>query len=395
MGAGLLSSLRKYRPREGHDPLENFITEAFAWILREHSDFSSFFLRAIGERSPEHWIDINEEKGEWNTQFNFDAVFPDMVYLSEGKAIIFEHKAWSSLHENQLDNYRNYAGRHFIENCIVLITASVRQHDQNPDVAVCWSDIFTLIESWLRENSDSSFIFKDFLDLLKGEGMGAPAPITHEAIKYYYASSNLKRTISELIDRISRRDWSVYIQQDYEITVPNLRSQYLGQAFGKIGIQLLNGLFPGIYVGVDVDGEPYGFPPSYAEKGPDFCLILEFDCSFHGQYPLNQNYVQLVDRLSTKVATLGEGWELYCCLVDPAVDQYAKGKDYQWRPIYIRKPLLEVFAGTSTGEEQGDRFYDEANKLIKLVTEEDYFWRLREEFRPAEPLGQGVNLGDH
>ncbi|MEM6502043.1 MAG: hypothetical protein AAF685_09415, partial [Cyanobacteria bacterium P01_C01_bin.89] len=44
MGNGLLSSLRKYRPREGHDPLENFITEAFAWILRKHPDFSVFFF---------------------------------------------------------------------------------------------------------------------------------------------------------------------------------------------------------------------------------------------------------------------------------------------------------------------------------------------------------------
>ena len=44
METGLLESLRKYRPREGKDPLENFITEAFAWILNNYSDFAEFFI---------------------------------------------------------------------------------------------------------------------------------------------------------------------------------------------------------------------------------------------------------------------------------------------------------------------------------------------------------------
>jgi len=44
MGIELLESLRKYRPREGKDPLENFITEAVSWILKNHADFSKYFL---------------------------------------------------------------------------------------------------------------------------------------------------------------------------------------------------------------------------------------------------------------------------------------------------------------------------------------------------------------
>jgi hypothetical protein len=51
MATGLLESLRKYRPREGKDPLENFITEAFSWILNNHLYFSEFFLIEIMKKN--------------------------------------------------------------------------------------------------------------------------------------------------------------------------------------------------------------------------------------------------------------------------------------------------------------------------------------------------------
>ena len=36
MADSLLASLSKYRPREDQDPRENVLTEAFAWLLRQH-----------------------------------------------------------------------------------------------------------------------------------------------------------------------------------------------------------------------------------------------------------------------------------------------------------------------------------------------------------------------
>ncbi|MEM6503764.1 MAG: hypothetical protein AAF685_18285 [Cyanobacteria bacterium P01_C01_bin.89] len=270
---------------------------------------------------------------------------------------------------------------------MVLITASTRQHGQNFDIALCWSDVFQIIERWRKDNSDPSlFVFDDFLELIQEEGMGPPAPISSEAMRHYYASSNLKRTISELVRRILMRNWSTYIQKDYKKVMPGLQNgwnerygYYPGQEHGKIGIQLLDGYYPGIYVGVDVDGDQYGFTPSHLDKGPDCCLILEFDESVHRQYLTNPNYAQLVKRLSGKVAALDDGWELYRCLADPTIDEYSRLGHHYWRPIYLRKPLLEVLAGAQTGEEQGDRFYDETNRLIKLVTEEDSFWQLRDD----------------
>lgn len=43
MKTDLLTSLRKYKVTDKQDPIENFITEAFAWLLKNYDDFS-FFL---------------------------------------------------------------------------------------------------------------------------------------------------------------------------------------------------------------------------------------------------------------------------------------------------------------------------------------------------------------
>lgn len=52
-------------------------------------------------------------------------------------------------------------------------------------------------------------------------------------------------------------------------------------------------------------------------------------------------------------------------------------KPNKWHPIHIRKPLLDVFAGTEKYEEQEERFYEAASKLIELIAEEESFWKLR------------------
>jgi len=373
METGLLESLRKYRPREGKDPLENFVTEAFAWILNNYSDFAEFFINEITAKPNMQLKEMDGKNCEWLTQYNFDGVFPDMVCLSNSHAIVFEHKAWSHLHKDQLKNYRNYAAKNFVESKVVLITASSYQHSQNPDLALCWSDVFELISIWLDKNSNAPFIFQDFLRLLKSEGMGPPAPISHDSILYYYASVDIKKNIGNLIKRVENEEWSVNIKSDFELFVENKSRLAYGEAWGRMGLHLLNSWRPGIFVGILLDGNDHCTKPISATKGPDFCLIIDFDSDLHGQYPSNSDYIELVNKLSKKVASLQNGFQFYDHLADTEI----KSKN-KWHPIHIRKPMLNVFIGSSTVEEQANAFYRTANDLIKLVTEEESFWRLRD-----------------
>ncbi len=207
METGLFEALRKYSPREGNDPLENFITEGFAWLLNKYPEFGEFFLRHLEKKLQ---LNVNRYDCEWRTQVNFDGMYPDMVCLfkDENKAIIFEHKVGTDLHENQLNNYRDYAKREFGDDShIVLITATRQQHQQCSDLALCWSDIYKLISDWEQgTNSDVPFLFKDFQKLLKGRGLGPPAPVSHAAIRYCCEVKNMEQNLEELIKRVQERE---------------------------------------------------------------------------------------------------------------------------------------------------------------------------------------------
>lgn len=374
MGTGLLESLRKYRPREGVDPLENFITEAFAWILGNHPAFSEFFVNKIANRL--QMQGMNGKTCEWATQYNFDGVYPDLVCHSNSKAIIFENKAWSHLHENQLQNYRNYAAANYESSKIILVTATKYQHAQNPDLALCWSDIYKLIDKWIDDTGENSFIFGDFLELLKSEGLGPPAPISHESILYFYASIDLKPNLEHLIQRVEKEDWSKNIRDGFKLFVESKRGLAYGEAWGRMGIHLLDKWRPGIFVGILLDGRDHYTKPINAAKGPDFCLILDFESDLHSRYPSNAHYIEFVKNVSRKITTTCKDWEFYNHL-----ENNEALRKNRWHPIHIRRPLLDVFAGSTTLEEQASRFYHSANVILKIIAEEECFWSLRNDYK--------------
>ena len=120
----LLINLRKYRPRENTDPLENFMTEAFAWLLRRNTGFSMHWLESLNEQFDDgEKFMLPTEDVLWSTQENFDGKYPDMVASWSQTRIIFEHKVWADLHENQLSNYRSYADKQSWDYRLILITA--------------------------------------------------------------------------------------------------------------------------------------------------------------------------------------------------------------------------------------------------------------------------------
>lgn len=369
METGLFEALRKYSPREGKDPLENFITEGFAWLLNKYSKFGEFFLRRLEKKLQ---LDVNKYDCKWSTQVNFDGKLPDMVYRWENKVIVFEHKTWNRLDEDQIKNYRDYAECNFDESRIVLITATKQQHEQDPDLALCWSDIYKLISDWEQKtNGDIPFLFKDFQELLKGEGLGPPAPISHVAIRYYWEARDMKQNLAELIARMMEREnqeeeWQRMIREDYPLVEEDRR-------WGRMGISLwpFAEWYPGIFVGILLNGTDHRTEPIDYAKGPDFCLILSFKNPLHDTYSTNEHYLKLLCNVQQRLNDGWNGWEFYNHLEEVA-------KSNRWHPIHIRKPLLDVFAGTENYEEQEERFYEAASFLIKLFAKEESFWKLRE-----------------
>jgi hypothetical protein len=379
MNYNLLSSLRKYRPREGKDSLENYITEAFGWILNSFKDFSNYFTNILIEKLEIKRSEIDEVN--WITQANFGGVFPDMLCTFGDFAIVIENKVWRRLDEGQIERYRDYAKKHFSESKIILITASTNQWDQNPDLALCWSDIYKWITGWIeRQSEDPDHIFLSFLDLLTVEGLGAPAPISHESILCYYPSRFLKDRVSSLLQIVYKKDWQSLIPSlKLNLYAENKRGKYFGEEWGRFGIDLLGpyeDARPGIFVGFMVDGEDHRVKPLLEERSPDYSVILSFHSDLHGVYRRNPFYRGFVDRVGKIVGGIGDHWDFYNHIEDQSVSN-----PNVYHPIHIRKPMLELFRGTKTMDEQVERFMTNTKKMLDIMFEKDEILRMQEEFK--------------
>ena len=377
----LLTSLRKYRVTDKKDPIENFITEAFAWLLKNYPSFSSFFIKDLKVRL-NSTINVSENL-KWDTQKNFGGVYPDMVCEFDKNAFVFEHKAWSELHTNQLQNYRSYAKENYSSYYLILITAHETQHKQNPDLALCWYDVYKIIGRWLHENesesdNDKFFLFLNFQNLLVHEGMGPAAPISHNSILSYYSARGFVKSTLDLITKIFNKEKEFFDllfqnEEDYELI-------NRGKQWGRFGLSMLKNWNPGIFVGFMIDGEDHKTTPIYGERSPDFTIILSFNIDFCKSYHQSKTYKSLVSYLENEISKLN-GWNFYHHIEDDNVEK----KNY-WHPIHIRKPMIDLFEGTITAEDQEKRFIEATKEIIPIIIKSKYYQNLKNDIKKPESV---------
>ena len=95
----LLNALQRYSSRPDYNPIENFTTEAFAWLLRNNQEAERAFLNLIEmERSP--------SLADWRTQVPCRAGIADIVGFSDGlPKVVVEVKVWASGDKDQVEGY--------------------------------------------------------------------------------------------------------------------------------------------------------------------------------------------------------------------------------------------------------------------------------------------------
>ncbi len=104
----LFNALFAFHPREGYTPRENFLSEAFAHVLRTvNGACEAWVSKLIGSPTPLLTSRIL-------TRCSEDGVFPDLkieaaAASGEGLTIYAEHKWDSPCNEQQLQNYADIA----------------------------------------------------------------------------------------------------------------------------------------------------------------------------------------------------------------------------------------------------------------------------------------------
>ena len=139
---------------------------------------------------------------------------------------------------------------------MVLITAHPGQHQQEPDLKLCWYQIHKLLGEWLQLQSDPvvKWVVENFQTLLEMRGLGPMNMLERKAIENYFLVTDLNENMEKMMRAVSGRDW------------PDSAERNVKEEWGRLGFQVRGesdgtGWDPGLFVGVVLDSSEYGMDP--------------------------------------------------------------------------------------------------------------------------------------
>jgi hypothetical protein len=363
----LLVNLRKYRPRENTDPLENFITEAFAWLLRSDDKVLIGVLKYINQRL-ENKISIPKERVDISTQTNFNGKYPDLVLSWPSCTWVFEHKVGAPLSNNQLENYRNYIANNSDDYRIILITAKHYQHAQKPHAAMCWEDIYKCLEQIESGISDNQvrWAVNDFLMLLKTEGLGPANPINRFSMSHYLEAIKFDEQIDSVFNAAKHSNWPLarlkmkpeFKREKIEGRVGLSFCPEIGEYGRKWG--------PGVFCGVMLDGADHGVSKFTNDK-LNLCLILDFNKSAQAHIKSTQTFEKFKQSFKEIIKEYFPNW----IFIDPTDEVDAKYN--AWHPLVILTPMLPIFEDSHNHQEQVNKVNEAFGKIQERLVESDDF----------------------
>ena len=365
MTNNLFVSLSQYAPRENTTPTENFITEAFAWLLRNDSEVFQALIKLLQSKLTEDEVLESFELTDdmhISTQENFGGKFPDMVIqnstASLKSTLVFEHKVWSNLHHNQLDNYRDYMKSQENSNYkLILITALSSQHRQNPDIALCWQDIGRCIQSLKSDSEKTTWIRDEFVKLLEANNLVSISTINPLSIAYYHDAKQIDAQLFQICQHSFDLPYHPLIQQNHFQKLDKVRNRWerIGYELSltKDSVNFQEAWFPAIFMGFIMNPSDHVFQDIMPNNNPIVSFILSIDGTCHPiqQFPA---YEALVTELNEKLLD-HPIWKVS--------DRTRINKHNPWHPLVIYCDLYDFYKNTTSFDSQLNLFQSEMEKL--------------------------------
>lgn len=387
----LLVNVSKYASSHQTSPIENFITETFAWLLRHDQLVRKSVCELLQAKSVKNVCSFSllTDSDDIETQVNFAGKYPDLLWTSpeDDFCAIFEHKVWSELHTKQLSNYKEYAHNHLKKPfVIVLVTAHTGQHRQSPDVALCWYEIAEKIESIEPELTDdkTAWLRTEFVNLLSSNGLINTTPLNPMAINYYNDVKNIDKQLFEIIRRSLDSNWPLCAQgntPEFNKTPKHRYSRGRYDVWGRIGLEFSaindenneKGWVPGIFSGFVIDADDHQIP-DLLEQGPIAALVMSLNKKAQSKLKRTKTYRGFVEAFN---AHLPDGWLLS--------DRTIIGKKYNpWHPLIVYKPLSALIKNVTTIDKQTSRFVEQLSELQSLLLSTEEFKDLCQELQQLE-----------
>jgi hypothetical protein len=362
MSDSLLVSLSSYRPRSGRKSIEDFITEAFAWLLRSREELQQEFIKKIDAR-------IRNESGkaldfsdsaQWSTQESLSNSRPDMIAQAEGRAIAFEHKIHEDASSDQLRRHGEGLDDKFGGGYVVLITSAKWHYTDPADLKITWRDVYIWLGEWANEDK----MVREFRDLLDSRGLGPRTPIDETALRAFFPVEDVRDEIANQMRIIRDRaeGWDFLFDTLPHLEREDTEFKQREGTEGRIGIRF-NPWSPGVYAGVLIDGSDHHVELVDRDLGPD--LVLTLDVGSDGVPGKSRKEFLRSDLYSTLSSRLKENKQPW-----RVTDTYGRSEKWNpWHPLVLQRPLANVIRGANSPEGQLESIVEAMKDGLKLLIE--------------------------
>lgn len=280
MARGIFEELYSYRPRAGSTPAENFLTQAFAYILRTNRAACEAFVEAVlrgrGSAAVTGSYSVNTQLARGTES---DSGIPDMqieATLGDERHvfIVSEHKWDAPVDGGQLRRYARSLRRSDVSR-LVLIANTPELPDDAPEVgeqfvALTWSDVYELLLPVAA--TDGALLVREFLQFLDANRMGKREAISIARLAAFTFGESVLETCRDVAGLLARKKWPSVPPALRPSTPVAKKLQW-----GRVGIQFNSDWerSPGLFLGFLVDPEDHGVVLCEPSRGFDVMLTID------------------------------------------------------------------------------------------------------------------------
>ncbi len=204
----LFSKLLRYLPSEKSSPLENYLTEILAYLLKKSEKFRAEFFDIAGIKGTE--LKTIEEEQIQTQFYNQGSIFDILISNSELE-IIIENKIDSGFSPGQLKKYKEYL-KHLNKKLtqLVAITKSLEYEElDSVDSRITWYELYeNLLDDKAILNYEERLIdyFLNLKYFLKERDMGIEK-VTWEISRGIEAEKNLIDQIDHVFNELLGKEF--------------------------------------------------------------------------------------------------------------------------------------------------------------------------------------------
>ncbi|GDX83548.1 hypothetical protein LBMAG42_53590 [Deltaproteobacteria bacterium] len=180
-----------------------------------------------------------------------------------------------------------------------------------------------------------------------GAGTAAPEPedaVERTATLLGLSPTELGGYLGKFAVQTSREDWSNLTESLGTPPRPFTRKAKASGKWmdGRVGLDLVDPWCPGAFAGVFLDPTDHKVTPSRPHLGTDFVIILDTQ---HTQNRVPYDTLPAFGALVRRLESAPRRWDV--------LDHLATAKKpNRWHPIHLRRPMAEIWEGTSNAEER-------------------------------------------